>query len=441
MTSPFFFPGYSSLPSLPGWGDQLAQVLPQLGNNLARIANPQIDQQRALKEAIINNPDVLNKIAAIERQNPGTLRSMGFGNLADVIGSVQPNPVEKATEDFAKQNPDKVARARLGVPQAGTEAETAASTRNLTANANRTEQLTGPEVQEAGARAQLTQAQAQIEDLKKQATEMEVQKNRQNFQDFQNIVRKVPDLAKVDMSNLATKVAHGLPLDSTEQAQLARLQSDQNFGPAFQHVVEGIQKNAQLIIGQNRVDLLAKSTRGEQFGILRLAMADQKDAENTLFKYQALKAKYGNLNKDAIMARMLASTDPNEKDELSQYEAMQEDNGQALKDAQDRAIKARRFVDAVKKTNPDIAKAMAQADSEDNTGTPSPSNKSGTTNTNTKPDSLGNSSTALDPMVLQARDALKQLKSRYGDAEGLKRLQSKPAWKALKPAQQQAVLQ
>jgi hypothetical protein len=67
-----------TIPYLPGIGDTLAQLGPQLGQNLSKILQPNKEREQMLQKLLINNPDAINQFVELERTNPGITANM-FG--------------------------------------------------------------------------------------------------------------------------------------------------------------------------------------------------------------------------------------------------------------------------------------------------------------------------------------------------------------------------
>lgn len=66
-----------SLPYLPGIGDTLSQVGPQLGQSLAHIINPHAKDQELIRQLLIQKPDLMDEYIDREKLNPGFARSVG----------------------------------------------------------------------------------------------------------------------------------------------------------------------------------------------------------------------------------------------------------------------------------------------------------------------------------------------------------------------------
>lgn len=70
-----------SLPYIPGIGDYMMKVGPELGKNLQQIIQPWKDEEEDLKKMLLANPEMLNSYLEREKANPGSLAAV-FGPKA-----------------------------------------------------------------------------------------------------------------------------------------------------------------------------------------------------------------------------------------------------------------------------------------------------------------------------------------------------------------------
>lgn len=395
-----------TIPYLPGWGDSLAQSLPQLGSGIAHIVNPQMDQQMALKAAIMKDPSILRQYASIERDNPGTLKSLGFGdNFSNAIGSIQATPEEalkeKETEatNTALSSPEGKRAYGHKAAYGETESETASRT----------------------AEADLAKSQKVATDLGAKVTQVNLDELDRKNKVISDVFKKIPDISHVDISKLASDASFG----KADPTMLARINADPTIGPAFKQLQDNLLERARLAIEQGRLDEMKKSSKGQQAVAVNESLRFQKEAEKRVQQLQLLTTKYGGMGKDQFgLAESMAKTraasgDTGLLDEINAFKTLKGNNNQDLVDAQKDAKRYRAMTLELMKMNPEIKAAIDKLDAEDAK--------------NEKASTTGESDKLLsDPLVQQAIE--------YKNARGVKKLQERDLWKSLNPTQQKAVM-
>lgn len=392
-----------TIPYLPGWGDNLAQALPQLGQGIAHIINPQMDQQMALKAAIMKDPSILREYASIERKNPGTLKSLGFGeNFGNVIGSIQATPEEALKEKEASS-----INAALSTPEGKrayghkaafgeTESETASRT----------------------AEADLAKSQKAATDLNAKVTQTSLDELERKNKTIGDLFKKIPDLSGVDIHKLAADASFG----RGDPTMLARIQADPTIGPVFRELQNNILERAKLAIEQGRLDELKKGNKGQMAVAVNESLKFQKEAEKRVQQLQALQQKYSNNPKALEMDRLLAPNNPDMAAQVQAYDGMVKNNFSDLNDAKKDAKRYRAMTLELMKMNPEIKAAIDKLDAEDAADEKKNSNKSTTTTP----------IASSDPVVQQAQEAIA--------SQGLEKVQGTKMWKKLTPEQQQAAV-
>jgi hypothetical protein len=73
---------------IPGPEQLLAPAVDTIAKGVLKFLNPNRDLQFAVRGAMATNPELLQHMADIEGNNPGTMAKLGLGPLSDIIGSV-----------------------------------------------------------------------------------------------------------------------------------------------------------------------------------------------------------------------------------------------------------------------------------------------------------------------------------------------------------------
>lgn len=146
MTGPY-------IPQVPGFDQQNAPALGALQGLMQHFINPNLDFQKQIRSRIAQDPNVLQQLIDQERQNPGYLKSIGLGGLADVTGGMQATPQSilsnQASSELAKGGNDPLANApkavqdfmrrNAGYSDPGDEAQKAANLAQTTTGTKQTE--------------------------------------------------------------------------------------------------------------------------------------------------------------------------------------------------------------------------------------------------------------------------------------------------------------
>lgn len=94
---------------LPGVDQYLSRGIQQLGDTLSLFFETDRRTQRAIRDMLIKNPDLVQDFADLEARAPGSLKRLGFGRIADLVRQT-PESVEQATKRATRG--DVVAGAR-----------------------------------------------------------------------------------------------------------------------------------------------------------------------------------------------------------------------------------------------------------------------------------------------------------------------------------------
>lgn len=80
-----------AIEELPGWGDNLAAILPQLGNALDKIIQPNAQYVRLLQSQLAQNPELAGKLAQAYNDNPQAVSAIYGGHADNILKSLKLN--------------------------------------------------------------------------------------------------------------------------------------------------------------------------------------------------------------------------------------------------------------------------------------------------------------------------------------------------------------
>lgn len=109
---------------IPGPDQTINAAIDNLGGALDKFLNPNKQLQLAVRNAAAVNPELLQHMADIEAQNPGTMNRLGLGTVADVISSVKPSAAA-LTEQAVRPGAASTAVAQQGAAKATANKQTA----------------------------------------------------------------------------------------------------------------------------------------------------------------------------------------------------------------------------------------------------------------------------------------------------------------------------
>src|SRR5258708_37757455 len=80
----------------PSIGEQRGPAIDQFAKGLSKALQPNRDFQIGMQKAIGGNPALGQQLADLEYNAPGTLDSLGFGDLGKVIAAMPESPAQTA---------------------------------------------------------------------------------------------------------------------------------------------------------------------------------------------------------------------------------------------------------------------------------------------------------------------------------------------------------
>jgi len=96
---------------LPSTGDSIAQGINQIAAGLDKYLNPNRDLQLVMQRTMASNPELLQSMADLESNAPGTMAKLGLGPLASIIGQV-PQSAKGAAETATRPRAGQEAASR-----------------------------------------------------------------------------------------------------------------------------------------------------------------------------------------------------------------------------------------------------------------------------------------------------------------------------------------
>lgn len=85
---------------IPGAGEQIAPAIAAFSQGLEKYLKPNAEFQKAMQKAVGGNPELAQQLADLEKNAPGTLERMGFGDMGHVIAGIP----ESAASQFQRKN-------------------------------------------------------------------------------------------------------------------------------------------------------------------------------------------------------------------------------------------------------------------------------------------------------------------------------------------------
>lgn len=76
---------------IPGVDQYLSRGIQQLGDTLSLFFDTDRKTQRAIRDMLIQNPQLIQNFADLESRAPGSLHKLGFGKIADMVSGVPPS--------------------------------------------------------------------------------------------------------------------------------------------------------------------------------------------------------------------------------------------------------------------------------------------------------------------------------------------------------------
>jgi hypothetical protein len=76
---------------LPGIDQYISGGIEKLGETISLFTETDRKTQKAIRNMLTENPDLIQKFADLEVRSPGSLKKMGFGKVGDIVASVGPS--------------------------------------------------------------------------------------------------------------------------------------------------------------------------------------------------------------------------------------------------------------------------------------------------------------------------------------------------------------
>lgn len=95
---------------LPGWGTELGAAIGSVAQLAGKIADPNRQETITMLHNFATNPELLQRVADLEKLNPGTIEKMGLGHLKPIIDNV----AESASQQFERENAGILAEVKKG---------------------------------------------------------------------------------------------------------------------------------------------------------------------------------------------------------------------------------------------------------------------------------------------------------------------------------------
>ena len=122
---------------LPSTGDAIAGTIKDLAAGIDKFINPNKDLQLAVQRTVATNPELLQHMADMEANAPGTMGRLGLGNLAPIIAAIPQSAAATA---------EAATRPRAAEQATATQGAAIATANTTTSRAG----LTGEVIQKAG---------------------------------------------------------------------------------------------------------------------------------------------------------------------------------------------------------------------------------------------------------------------------------------------------
>lgn len=227
---------------MPSTGDQVAGAISGLGHAIDKFINPNRDIQLAVRNAAATNPELLQHMADIESQNPGTMTRLGLGTMGDVIGTIAPS-TGGITEQALRPGAAESATAKQGAQTA------TAKTQGAQAG------LTGDIVKKAGnimaqdpsitfdaALKTLTGQTGAERSTEKAKAGVATEASKRQIEQLQRAGKLPEDMSQVDWHSKAVEFLNSR-LDGGE---VSAYFGNPDTSKAFQEAIDGVKQERQL---------------------------------------------------------------------------------------------------------------------------------------------------------------------------------------------------
>lgn len=269
---------------MPTISEQIGPDLQALGGAIAKFRNPNRDIQTQLRQAVAQNPELLQKLIDLGPDKVGML----FGKEAAFLGQGEKSvdeQMKQAVTDLFKTDP--IFKEELIAGKTGTQTKKQRQKEDLG--------ITGLELGNRAAESQVNVAEA-TEDAQIQGFLDNQKMIHQKVTDMQEIVNKIPNIGAIDINKAAFDAFRG----RGDAATMARLQqAGIDIGP----LVNSLQQQSQ-IAAQFSLEKMRQQSKSTQ--VMALAPLEKlaDDNRNMVNQYNDV---IKGLQKDVSFARTFIS--------------------------------------------------------------------------------------------------------------------------------------
>jgi hypothetical protein len=222
---------------MPTIGEQIGPELQTLAATFQKFRNPNQDIQKALRDAIATNPDILQKLIDL---GPDKVTKIFGKEAAFLTEGEQSLDKQIETEIGSLFKTDKTAREEIVAKKAGTKTSAEREIQGLDIAGKKI----GNKANESQLRVQQATEQAQIDDIMNRAT-----MSNQQITDMQTAVAAIPNIGSIDLGRVARQAMVGKGDPNT----LMRLkQAGIDIGPLVSSLQDNANRAAQLSIAAIR---------------------------------------------------------------------------------------------------------------------------------------------------------------------------------------------
>jgi hypothetical protein len=222
---------------MPTIGEQIGPELQTLAATFQKFRNPNQDIQKALRDAIATNPDILQKLIDL---GPDKVTKIFGKEAAFLTEGEQSLDKQIETEIGSLFKTDKTAREEIVAKKAGTKTSAEREIQGLDIAGKKI----GNKANESQLRVQQATEQAQIDDIMNRAT-----MSNQQITDMQTAVAAIPNIGSIDLGRVARQAMVGKGDPNT----LMRLkQAGIDIGQLVSSLQDNANRAAQLSIAAIR---------------------------------------------------------------------------------------------------------------------------------------------------------------------------------------------
>ena len=101
---------------IPGVDEYIRPGIEKLGNTISLFTETDRRTQRAIRNMLLENPDLVQQFVDLEYKTPGSLKKLGFGSVADMVSKVGPSFELQKEQRLGEKQLD-VEESSLGIQQ------------------------------------------------------------------------------------------------------------------------------------------------------------------------------------------------------------------------------------------------------------------------------------------------------------------------------------